>query len=76
MSSYPNSPANRSGITVQTPTRDYKELIEELQNQIDTYDQKALTTIQYHEQDFLVAYQGHMQKVYHDLGKMKAKVSE
>jgi len=45
MSSYPNSPANRSGITAQTPTRDFKELIVELQNQIDTYDQKALTTI-------------------------------
>jgi len=74
--SFPNSPANRSNKTAQTPTRDYKELITELECQIDTYEQKALNTIQYHEQDFLLAYQGHMQKVYHDLGKMKAKVSE
>jgi hypothetical protein len=35
-----------------------------------------METIQYHEKDFLIAYKGHMSKVYKDLDQMKLKVSE
>lgn len=76
-----NSPLNKK-LTSQvskksnSPPKDYKHLIEELNSQIEQYEHKALNTIQYHEKDFLIAYQDHMQKVYKDLDRLKDKVSE
>lgn len=52
------------------------QLLKELDHEIEVYESKALTTIQMHEKDFLVAYTSHMGKVYKDLERLKKKANE
>ncbi len=61
---------------LETNKLDYKQLLCELDNEIEVYESKALNTIQMHEKDFLVAYSAHMGKVYKDLERLKKKANE
>ena len=56
--------------------KDWKALLGDLDAELETYEGKALQTIALHEQDFLIAYQGHMKKVYEDLDKLRKKAHE